>query len=108
MTNKIIDTPQLEKNAAKLPFALKFGIIAGILSAVWGMILLFIGQEYNQSLGYVGYILPFVLSFVCLEQYKKANGNVLSFGNGWVTSLLLWVFFGIFSAVFFCLICLCN
>ena len=56
-------------------------IIIGLISIVYGLVLYFMHQMDNKSLGWIGYLIFIIAVCIACNQYAKSlNGNV-TFGN---------------------------
>ena len=84
-----------------LPYSLRFGLIAALLTAVAAIIIHIMGQEYNRSISSITLLIPVILVFICLSTYKKDNDNRLSFGRGFKTGFVMFVFCALFYIVYF-------
>ncbi len=65
-------------------FALNYGILLGAVSIVFGLMLYFLDMHYQQELSLlaVSIVIMLIVIIIGINQFKKANGGYLSFGQG--------------------------
>lgn len=84
----------------KMPFGIKFGVIASLAVIIYGMILNLTGLNMNQSLGYVNYLVLGGVMYLACKSYKEANEGFISFGGGFSLSMIIAAITGVISSVF--------
>jgi len=83
-----------------LPVSIRYGVIGVLLSAVYSIILYFIGQQYNLWLGFVGLLFPVLVISFGIRAYKHENGNLLAFGQGMAVGMLIALIYSIGAFLF--------
>lgn len=97
---KMHDEQEDFRNPARLPYAVRYGLIAALLASLFSMVAYFAGQEYNRGLQWVAMVIPFVLVFVCLNNYKRDNGRVLNMGQGFGLGMLFFLVYAVITSVY--------
>ncbi len=77
------------------------GIVITLIMIVFGLVVYFMGQEMNQSLGSVQYAILFVaVIWSCISYAKQMNANV-TFGNvfshGFKTAMVVTALFSVYT-----------
>lgn len=74
----------MEENLPKTgKYALNFGVILGVISVVFALMLYFQEMHYQQDwkIGVVNLVIMIVIIMVALYQFKKANGGFMTLGE---------------------------
>ncbi len=80
--------------------ALKWGVISGIVSVVFTLILFLTNQIGNQALGFFPLVFAIVLIVLAMREYRSLNEGYLSFGEGFGVGALVAAIGGLISATF--------
>lgn len=78
-----------------------WGAITGIVLIIYSLILYVANQTFNQALGYLSYLL--LLAGILLGSFAYRNkvlGGTISYGNAFLTGLLITLFAGILASFF--------
>jgi hypothetical protein len=95
MSEHVVDQLDSDLNPAPkmLPYALRFGLIAALVTCIFSLVVYFIGQEYNRSLQWVGMIFPIAGVILALKAFKKDNYYSLRGGQGFKLGMLFFVIY---------------
>ncbi len=81
------------------------GVIIAAIMVVFSLVMSFAGQGQNQALGWLAYVIFILALIYFINQYGKANGNELSFGNlfnyGFKTTSIVTLIVIVFLVLFF-------
>ena len=88
------------QDIAKLPFGVKFGVIASLSVIIYGMILNLTGLNMNQALSYVNHLIIGAIMYVASKNYKEGNSGFISFGGSFSLSMIIAAITGVISSVF--------
>ena len=88
---------------------IKYGLIGAGILAAWSLVGFVMGNEMQEKLKWVGYIVTFAVMIFCLRgaiNDKKYfhNGFVSfkkAFGTAMLTSLIMWVVYSVFIFIYF-------
>lgn len=72
----------MEKEVTTRGVGLQYGVIAGIIMIIYGMILQLTGMAMEQSLSYLNYLFLGVVIFLAHKKYKETGDGFLSYGQG--------------------------
>jgi len=81
--------------------AKKWGIINGLISIAFFIIIDVTGQAGNQALSWVGYVIFGVIVFLAHKEFKSEGDGYMSYGQGLGIGTLAMVFSSLISSVFF-------
>ena len=91
----------MEQNDSLWKDSFTYGLILGVALVAYSLILYVAGQTFNQSAGYVVYIILFGIIFWGSTQYReKFLGGVMTYGKSWKIGAVMSVYAGIISAIF--------
>ncbi|MEM6263564.1 MAG: DUF4199 domain-containing protein [Bacteroidota bacterium] len=82
------------------PTALKYGLIMGLVMAAYTLILSLTGQSFNQTLGYVSYVIIIGVIFLAMREYKSLNEGFMTFKQGLGIGVLASLIGGTISSAF--------
>lgn len=87
-------------------YALKFGIIAGVISLIFSIMLFFQGMHYEQNTvaTIVGIAIAFAVIAFGINQYKKDNGGFLKLGQAVKLGAGIALVAGIIGLVYYALL----
>ena len=89
------------KNTSVFMNALTWGIIIGLVSIVYSVILYMVDQVFNQTLGYLGLIILIAGMVIAVRSYREnVLGGEISFGKALGFGVLIAVFSGILGAIY--------
>lgn len=88
--------------------ALKWGLIAGVINIVYGVVLIAIGKYQDPSMNTIstvfGIAVAVAVLFYAMREYRTLNGGFMSFGQGlgvgMLTSAVSGVAAGLFNFVY--------
>ncbi|MDJ1468958.1 DUF4199 domain-containing protein [Cytophagaceae bacterium DM2B3-1] len=87
-----------------VPFALRYGLYAGLVLTIIGAILNITELSFNQTIGYLSTLLfwgaPIVAIILALKDFRQNNGGYLSLGQSIGLGTLLCVVMGFISGLF--------
>lgn len=92
----LIEEPQQKIGAT----ALKFGLMTFFAGVIYSIILLVIGQEYNQGLSYVAYLILIVGIASGVSNFRSLNNNRLSGKQGFALGFRIVLIYSVLMAVF--------
>lgn len=81
--------------------AMKWGVINGLLSIVFLMIIDFAGLVGNQAVSWIGYLIFLVLLIMAHKQFKSEGDGYMSYGQGLGIGTLAMVISSVISSAFF-------
>lgn len=79
---------------------LKYGAILGFASIFYSSILFVTGNNTNQALGYLFYVVVGIVLFLAFKEFKKFSEGYMSFGEGFRISFWIMLVLSILSAIF--------
>ena len=94
----------MEENQPKPgKFALKFGLILGLVSIVFNVMLMSQGLHYEQTLPIqvIGIVILAVVALLGISQYRKANGGYLKLGDALKLGTGIAVVAGVVGLIYF-------
>lgn len=91
------NTPTNSPSVARV--ALKWGLITGVGSVIYALILHFAGQMGNQWLGYLGFAILIIGLVLAIQDYRQQNGGFMTFGQGLGVGALTSAVTGVISAI---------
>ena len=80
--------------------ALKWGLILGVVSIIYSLILFLTDNIGNQSLGYLAYVFSIVAITLAMRDFKNLNGGYMSYGQGVGLGTLTAAISGFLSSLF--------
>jgi hypothetical protein len=91
----------MENKPTMLQHTMTWGAITGIALIIYSLILYLAGQTFNNYLGWISYILLLagIIMGTLLYRNKVLNGYI-SYGNAFLTGLLIIIFSAILSSFF--------
>src|SRR4030042_3461574 len=90
-----------KKNPSVLVNALNWGVIIGLISIVYTVILYMLNQLFSQALGYAGIIIIIVGLSVAMKSYRdKVLDGILPFGKAFGFGMLIVVVVALLGAIF--------
>jgi hypothetical protein len=90
-----------KKNPSVLVNALNWGVIIGLISIVYTVILYMLNKLFSQALGYAGIIIIIVGLAVAMKSYRdKVLDGILPFGKAFGFGMLIVVVAGLLGAIF--------
>jgi hypothetical protein len=90
-----------KKNPSVLVNALTWGVIIGLVSIVYSVILYMLNQSFNRVLGYAGLIIIIVGLAVAMKTYREnVLDGILPFGKAFGFGVLIAVVSGLLGAIF--------
>ncbi len=90
----------MENKVTVSQIGLRYGLILGLVSIVFGMILQLTGQATNNWLGYIGYILFIVMIVLAHKAFKEGGDGFMSVGQGIGIGTLTSLIGGTMSSIF--------
>ena len=72
----------MEKEVTTRGVGLQYGVIAGIIMIIYGMILQLTDMATNQGLAFLNYLFLAVVIFLAHKKYKETGDGFLSYGQG--------------------------
>jgi len=91
----------MENKPSMLQHTMTWGAITGIVMIIYSLLLYVFNQFYNQGLGIISY--AFLIAGILFGSYAyrdKVLGGTISYGNAFMTGLLITLFAGILSSFF--------
>ena len=91
----------MENKPSMLQHTMTWGAITGIILILYSLILYLTNQSYNQALGILSY--GFLIAGILIGSFtyrNKVMGGTISYGNAFLTGLLITIFAGILSSFF--------
>jgi hypothetical protein len=90
-----------KKNPSVLVNALTWGVIIGLISIVYSVILYMLNQSFNRALGYAGIIIIIIGLAIAMKSYRdNVLDGVLPFGKAFGFGVLIVVVAGLLGAIF--------
>lgn len=90
-----------KKNPSILVNALTWGVIIGLISIVYSVILYMLNQTFNKALGYAGIIIMIVGLAVAMKSYRdNVLDGVLPFGKAFGFGMLIVVFSALLGSIY--------
>jgi len=90
----------MEEQLTTKQVGMKYGLYMAVISIIYGLLLQILGVAGNQALGYVGFIFFIVLLVLAHNEFKKANGGFMSYGEGFGISAYITVISVVLSTIF--------
>jgi hypothetical protein len=90
----------MENKVTVSQVGLRYGLILGLVSIVFGLILQMTGQATNNWLSSIGYILFIVVIVLAHKAFKEGGDGFMSIGQGLGIGTLLSVIGGTLSSIF--------
>ncbi|MFD2824040.1 DUF4199 domain-containing protein [Lacinutrix iliipiscaria] len=83
-------------------YALKFGLLLGLISILYNVVLYVMGMHMEQNLvnGLIGIVIMIVFIIYGIREFKKANGNILSTGQALKTGVGIALVAGVISVIY--------
>ncbi len=79
--------------------AIRYGLIFGLISSIYGIILYVFQLETNPALPYLGWILIILAITQAIKDYRKQNQGFVSYGQGLGIGSLTAAIMGLLSAI---------
>jgi hypothetical protein len=79
---------------------MRYGILTGLVSIIYTFFIYATGQFANQSLQWVGIIIPIGGIYLAHTAFKKLNGGFMSYGEGLGIGTILSLVSGVISTLF--------
>ncbi|QCR23212.1 DUF4199 domain-containing protein [Pontibacter sp. SGAir0037] len=89
-----------EKQPSVSSVALKYGLIFGLISVVYSLILMLADLGTNKWLGGLGYIILIVAIVVAIKEFKQRSGGFMSYGQGLGIGTLISAVVGLLGGIF--------
>jgi hypothetical protein len=90
-----------KKNPSVLVNALNWGVIIGLISIVYSVILYMLNKTFSQALGYAGIIIIIAgLAFAMKSYRDNVLDGILPFGKAFGFGMLIVVIAGLLGAIF--------
>ena len=90
-----------KKNPSVLVNALNWGVIIGLISIVYSVILYMLNKTFSQALGYAGIIIIIAGLAVAMKSYRdKVLDGILPFGKAFGFGMLIVVVAALLGAIF--------
>ena len=90
-----------KKNPSILINALNWGLIIGLASIVYSVILYMLNLMFNQALGYAGVIIIIAGLAIAMKSYRdNVLGGVMSFGKAFGFGMLIIIVAALLGAIF--------
>jgi len=86
-------------NPSALSTGLKWGVIYGLVSVIYGLLLYVLGQSTNMALGFAGILILIVFIILGMMNHYKQSSS-MTYGQGILIGLLIGLIGGIFAAIF--------
>lgn len=86
-------------NPSALSTGLKWGLIYGLVSVIFGLIIYVLGQTSNFFIGLIGIVILIVFIILALRNHYQQSSK-MTYGQGLLIGLLLGLIGGIFGAIF--------
>lgn len=80
--------------------AVKYGLIAGIASIVFVTVMYVTGQATNTALSWLSMIIPIVVMYLAMKEFKEENGGFMSYSQGLGIGTMMSAVSGILSAFY--------
>lgn len=80
--------------------AIKWGLINGLISIIFFVIVDFAGMAGNQSLSWIGLVIFVILLFLAQKEFKNEGDGYMSFGQGLGIGTLIALISSLISSVF--------
>ncbi len=103
MNQDILDKPSLKKEEIQYKnSALKFGLIAGLISILLSLILYFTNLQFESWTKWLSSFLTFILIILGIKSIATENkGSILTFGTLFKAGLIITIILTIVSIVYF-------
>lgn len=89
-----------EPRATVSSVAIKYGLITGLVSVGYSLVLFLTQQNTSTLLGGISYIILIVGIVLAYREFKRENSGYMTYGQGLGIGTLIGVVTGVFSAVF--------
>jgi hypothetical protein len=89
-----------EPKATVSSVAIKYGLLTGLLSVVFSLILLLIQQQTDSPWGWISYLILISGIVLAYREFKWQNRGYMTYGQGLGIGTLIGVVAGVLSAVF--------
>lgn len=90
----------MENQTTTTRTALKWGVIIGIISILYSTVIMVTGQIGNQLLTYPVYLIIGVGLYLAMNDFKKENQGIMSYGQGLGIGTLMSAVSGLISSFF--------
>ncbi len=87
-------------NTTTTAVALRYGIITGIVSVIYSLILYITEQNTNTWLGWISFIIMIAGIWMAHKHFKTENNGFMSYGQGLGIGTLLSLITGVLSGIF--------
>jgi len=80
---------------------LNAGIILGFLGVIWTLVLWFLDQTTNRSLGWIFFVVIIIGLFIGIKSYRdKYQNGFITYGRSLGTGVIIMLYYSIISAIF--------
>lgn len=90
----------MENQTTTTRTALKWGVIIGIINILYSTAIMVSGQIGNQAMGYAVYLIIGVGIYLALNDFKKENSGIMSFGQGLGLGTMMSTIVGLISSFY--------
>lgn len=91
----------MEKKVSVWQATLNSGLILGLALVIYTLLLYFLDQTFNTSLGYVSYLIIIIGLVLGIKSFRDdARGGIMSYGQGVGAGTVIGLYAGIIGAIF--------
>jgi len=86
-------------NPSALSTGLKWGVIYGLVSTIFGLVLYVLNQSTNMTMGFVGILIFIVFVILAMRDHNKKSTS-MTYGQGILIGLFVALIGGLFAAIY--------
>lgn len=90
----------MENKPSTASIAIKWGLIAAVLSSIWATVMYSTDMWKNSALGFVGFIFLIVVLVLAFKEYKSNNDGFMSLGQAIGLGSLLGAVSGVIGSIY--------
>lgn len=90
----------MEEQTSTARVALKYGVLAAVVTMVYSTVLNVSGLGQNKTLASISYAFLIVAIFLALKEFREKNKGFISYGEGLGLGSLLSAVYGVLNAAF--------
>jgi predicted membrane protein len=90
----------MQEQVSTARVALKYGVITSVAAIVYSTLLMVLGQNQNQALGALGFVILVAGIVFAMRDYREQNNGFMSYGQGLGIGSLMAAIVGVISSLF--------
>ncbi len=90
----------MQEQVSTARVALKYGVITSVASIVYSTLLMVLGQNQNQALGALGFVILVAGIVFAMRDYREQNNGFMTYGQGLGIGSLIAAIVGVIGSLF--------